>query len=223
VLEAQRDQRFAQLRAEAARPDVVTPLQQQLGDLLRDRRSPFDDAPFGEVLTGRARERQRIHSDMRMKPPVFRGQRRVDEDGRQRRRVQRLDARAVGRQRFVQHASTSIDDHPGCRADPVEQPRGQGAASQPDEAAEGDRRQPQNDTADPWRAKHFQHLTAETRHGGGTKLTKIFVVATVGAFQRYFFTSITAVAVRPNTSGSYISSACAGAVRKVPAVVARAM
>ena len=32
-----------------------------------------------------------------------------------------------------------------------------------------------------------------------------------------------AVAVRPKTSGSYISSACAGAVRNVPAVVARTM
>ena len=36
-------------------------------------------------------------------------------------------------------------------------------------------------------------------------------------------TSITCVAVRPNTSGSYISSARAGAVRNVPAVVARTM
>ena len=34
-------------------------------------------------------------------------------------------------------------------------------------------------------------------------------------------TVITAVGVRPNTSGSYISSARAGAVRNVPAVVAR--
>src|SRR5262245_33899091 len=34
-------------------------------------------------------------------------------------------------------------------------------------------------------------------------------------------TSIVAVSVRPNTSGSYISSTCAGAVRNVPAVVAR--
>jgi hypothetical protein len=40
---------------------------------------------------------------------------------------------------------------------------------------------------------------------------------------RHFLTSIVAVAVRPKISGSYISSACAGAVRKVPAVVARAM
>ncbi len=35
-------------------------------------------------------------------------------------------------------------------------------------------------------------------------------------------TSITAVGVRPKTSGSYISSARAGAVLNVPAVVARA-
>ncbi len=34
-------------------------------------------------------------------------------------------------------------------------------------------------------------------------------------------TSIVAVSVRPNTSGSYISSTCAGAVRNVPDVVAR--
>jgi hypothetical protein len=34
---------------------------------------------------------------------------------------------------------------------------------------------------------------------------------------------MTLVAVRPNTSGVYISSARAGAVRKAPAVVARAM
>src|SRR6185503_7502195 len=34
-------------------------------------------------------------------------------------------------------------------------------------------------------------------------------------------TVMTAVAVRPNTSGSYISSARAGAVRNVPALVAR--
>ena len=36
-------------------------------------------------------------------------------------------------------------------------------------------------------------------------------------------TVTTAVAVRPNTSGSYISSARAGAVRNVPDVVARTM
>jgi hypothetical protein len=42
-------------------------------------------------------------------------------------------------------------------------------------------------------------------------------------FQPYFFTSMTVVAVRPKISGSYISSARAGAVRKVPAVVARTM
>src|SRR6266508_6492818 len=35
------------------------------------------------------------------------------------------------------------------------------------------------------------------------------------------FTSITLVAVLPNTSGSYISSACAGAAMNTPAVVAR--
>src|SRR5690349_2996964 len=39
----------------------------------------------------------------------------------------------------------------------------------------------------------------------------------------HLFTSIVVVAVRPNTSGSYISSARAGAVRNVPAVVARTM
>ena len=38
-----------------------------------------------------------------------------------------------------------------------------------------------------------------------------------------YFTSTTALAVRPNTSGSYISSACIGAVTNVPAVVARSM
>jgi hypothetical protein len=39
----------------------------------------------------------------------------------------------------------------------------------------------------------------------------------------YLFTSIVDVAVRPQTSGVYISSARAGAVRNVPAVVARTM
>ncbi len=41
--------------------------------------------------------------------------------------------------------------------------------------------------------------------------------------RRYLLTSITAVDVRPNTSGEYISSARAGAVRNEPAVVARTM
>ena len=39
----------------------------------------------------------------------------------------------------------------------------------------------------------------------------------------YRLISITAVGVRPKTSGEYISSARAGAVRNVPAVVARTM
>ena len=37
----------------------------------------------------------------------------------------------------------------------------------------------------------------------------------------HFFTCATMIAVRPKTSGSYISSACVGAAVDVPAVVAR--
>ena len=59
MLEPQREHHLAHLGAEPAALHAVALLDQQLRDLLRDRRAAFDDAAFGEVVASGAKPRHR--------------------------------------------------------------------------------------------------------------------------------------------------------------------
>ena len=95
MFDPERKDRLAQLGAHAAGPAAFSPLDEQLGDLLADGRSTFDDAAVREIAAGRARQRDWIDADVRVEPAVLRGKGRRNERGREPRWIDRLQPRAV--------------------------------------------------------------------------------------------------------------------------------
>jgi len=83
-------------------------LQKQLRDLLRDRRATFDDLAMFDVVDERARDRQRIDTDVLVEASIFRCDRRVHDVVRKSR--QRFAASTCFCQRLVEDNSVSIDD-----------------------------------------------------------------------------------------------------------------
>ena len=209
MLEAQRDDRLLDLRSPPAPPrraggQLRAPIEQQLRHLLGQRRAAFDAIEGGDVAPRRPRHRDRIDAPVRMEAMVLGGQRRRDQRRRQPIGAQPHLARAEIGARFVEHFAVAVED--GRRAHRfglVEQASRQRAQADPgraDDAGDGQTRgRPPHGTA----AKHrrLAEQPGPPASGAGRPREQ----------RLHFFTSIAAVAVRPNTSGSYISSACAGA------------
>ena len=106
-----------------ARLDAVAALDQQLGDLLRDRRAAFDDAAFDEVVARRADQRHGIDAGMRVEAPILSRDRRRDEDRRQRVRLERPDPRPFADSASYSTRAVPIDHDRRRRVDAVEQRR----------------------------------------------------------------------------------------------------
>jgi hypothetical protein len=79
MFEPECDERLVRLRHEAALPRRLPAIQQQLRHLLRDRGRPLDDTAFGEVRAQRPRNRNRIDAHVAEEPPVLGGKCRRDE------------------------------------------------------------------------------------------------------------------------------------------------
>ena len=127
---------------------------------------------------------------MRPEPPVLGRNRGSDQRGRQLPRIEMHAARAIARQRFVQWNASAIDHNRRSSFVQIEE-RGIDLAESDPHARTGDHADDHGKRHDCTRPPPDER--AETR-----------------SHRR---TSITAVGVRPKTSGSYISSARAGAVR----------
>jgi hypothetical protein len=197
VLETQGHQRLAQLLGHAARARGLAAVQQVLGHLLRQRRPAFHHASFRKVHARRAKNRHGVDARVTPEPAVLHGNRGGHQHRRQRVGGEPHTARGVGRQRLIQRLAAPVHHERG-QSRLVQQSLGQGAHPQP--------RQQHNGRA------------GDAEHGRTTRRAR-----EAREPDDHRFTSITLVAVRPKTSGSYISSALAGAVRNVPAVVARTM
>src|SRR5262249_25996160 len=196
MLEPHRDEGFVKLRDHAAAAGgaaIRRTRHEQLGGLLGDRRAAFGRAPIAEVACRGPQQRNRIDAGVRPEAAILGGDRRVDDRLRQRGRVERRRPAAVAGARLVQQFAVAIVDE-------------RRAASRRSEKAAGERGQP----------NPRQHRDGRTEPGGSRTDDR-----TVTGSHR--FTSMVAVAVRPEISGAYISSTCAGATRNDPAVVARTM
>src|SRR6185312_6445598 len=206
MLETHREGGLMQLRRDSTMTPRRLAVEEQLGHLLRYRGASFDQLKFHQVALQRARDGNRIDARMRPESAVLGGNRRCNQRWREVVRVQRHASGAVTRERFIQRNSIAIDDNRGSRVSRIEQPGWDWSEANPESQDQYQRR------------KASQRVQPRTRDlppkGGSHKSSSIPLHRLI---------SITAVAVRPNTSGSYISSARAGAVRNVPAVVARTM
>ena len=189
MLQPQRDDGFASLCHEfAPAAGAFQPREQQLGHLLGDRRSTFDNAAAANVADGCADQCHRIDSGMRPESAVLCCNCRVDEHRRQPFGRQPFGAVAVAGACLVQHFAGAIEH---CRRftlirrEQVHRKRSDAEPAGPGRDCQGgDPRQPPS-------------------------------------CRDHRLTSIVCVAVRPRTSGSYISSTRDGAVTNMPAVVAR--
>ena len=157
VLEPEREQHLAHLGAPAAARHALPPLDQQLGDLLRDGRAPLDDLPFHQIVPRRADERDRIDADVRVEAPVLGRERRGDQHRRQVIRVERRDPRPGAAERFVKHRAVPIDDHRRRRVDARQQLRRHRCTAQPDGKCRKRHHRRRNDTA-PTQHLWHQHL-----------------------------------------------------------------
>ncbi len=168
---------------------------QELHRLLGDRRSTLHHPLRAEVAPERARDGRRIDTGMAEEPRILGGEGGAHEVLREAGRIHAPIALAPVRQRLVQRDTVTVDDLRGDVAVEIEHPGRERPAADPH--CRGHERGRRRDAAPAPRRAH------PGRHRHGRTVTR-------------------SVDVRPNTSGSYISSACAGAVRNVPAVVARA-
>jgi hypothetical protein len=109
VLQPQRDDRLAQLGGQAAAARRVAAVQQQLGDLLRDRRAALHDLPLRQIAAKRAAERDRIDAGMEEEPVVFGCDRRRDERRRQVGGRQRHAPRPIGRPRLEERDAVAVE------------------------------------------------------------------------------------------------------------------
>ena len=199
MFEPQRDHRLVDLRRPAAAAIRVTAVEQQLGDLLRDRGAAFDDAALGEVGLERAQHAigstpgcdQKRRSSAAIVAATSVGGKVGCERA--------SSARAIGARasyRGTPWRSTTIVDGAGSSS----RPEGSGPSRSHNAVTHASR----CDTAIP----SFQR--------GSPQAVQQPAESAVGAWRAHRFTSIIVVAVRPKISGVYISSARAGAVRKDP-------
>ena len=159
------------LRGQAAALAGLAPRDEQLGHLLRDGRSPFDQAPREQIAHQSAADSQRIDTRVAVEPPILGRNRGRGENGRQ---VVGRDRDATGplcRPHLVEGDAVSVHDYGGRALAAVQQPGLDRAAAHPH--ADG---QAEDDRADRYRAPTRQP-------------------------ESHLFTSTTAVAVLPNTSG----------------------
>ena len=200
------DHRFVHFGPPPARARGHLTVQQQLRDLLRNRGAAFDDAALCQVGLRGARDSDRVHAGMRPEAAVLGRQGGGHQDWRQVVWGQSQRPGAVAASRLVERLAATVDDERGWRR-LIEEAGGQRAEAKPggDSREDEDRhhrtRPPSKERADSLHAR--------------PKGRAYWVMG-------HRFTSIVVLAVRPKISGVYISSACVGAVRKVPAVVARA-
>ena len=128
VFEPEGEDGFVHLRTPAAPALRRLPVEEQLRDLLRDRRSTLDDLPFGDVPLERARDGDGIDAGVTPEAAIFCGDGRGRGELRNRGRVEAQRADALAGHGFIQGRAVAIDD--GRRVDGgcVEQPRRQRAA-----------------------------------------------------------------------------------------------
>ena len=158
MFEPQRDDRLIDLgRPPAPRPGPGLTRQQQLGDLLRDRRSALDDAPALQIVHGRAHERDRIEPDMRAEAHVFGRERRERQRPRQLAGRDRLAALPARRPHLRQPLAVPIDDHRRRPLIVIEQARRKRAASQPHRGGDDDDQRRRNSRAPPDEAHEYPH------------------------------------------------------------------
>src|SRR5688572_14033694 len=117
ALEANRKNRLAHLVPNRSR----IALEQELRDLLRDRRASLENAAAPDVVDHGSSEGERIDSRMNEESTVLRGQRRRDDDRRQLVRRKRVAPSARRRQRLVQNDPVAIDDGGGGKTFRVEE------------------------------------------------------------------------------------------------------
>ena len=129
----------------AARALVHLPCEQQLRDLLTDRRSALGKTAPANVVDGRARDGDRVDSGMVPEPAIFGRQRRVDESLRQLVREEPHRAAAVRASGLIQHFPRAIDDDR--RFDPrqIEKSRRQRSQQNPRKARDDRRQSREND------------------------------------------------------------------------------
>src|ERR1051325_10695613 len=167
-------------------------LQHELRDLLGDRGAAFDDFAAADVMSKRTKNGDRIDAGVDVEPLVLCG------DGRALDVVRDLAqpgaARAAAAEGLVEDDAVAVEDRRRCLRRDRRQRRETDV-----ERCDGDRHD----------VEGGGHAAAPTAPAWPAHST------------RGHFTSTTALAVLPNTSGSYISSTCAGAATKRPAVVAR--
>ena len=200
MLQPHRQHRLLELRRAVrdAAAACRAPIEQDLRGLLRDRRATFNDRAGANVADDRADEGQRIDAWMTEEAVVLGGDRGVDQRRRKVRGIETRRASSRVRSGFVERRAVPVHHHGRRirRSPPADPPGLVRGGSMPRRRVSPPQR-PRGKTASRCRG---------SREAGD-----------------HHRTSIVAVAVRPNTSGSYISSACVGAVRNVPVVVARAM
>ena len=217
VLEPQRDDGFVNLGAPAAARRRPAPARDSsLATCWRDRRSALHDAARAQVAPA---PRGRSRSDRcRGAAGIARLRRRASPSTSVRGSApasSAFAARAGARSRLVQHARRADRRRPSMTHLVVEQPGGSGPQPKPDERDDGDAGSA---------SRRASAATAETRRA--TCATQRSTARTTcEALRRLIrpphLITIVAGAVRPLTSGAYISSAHVPAARNVPAVVAR--
>ena len=171
MLQAERQHRLTELHGDPAMAEAFAPLDEELRDLLGNRRAPFNDVPFGQVVTRGAQEGYGIDAGMRIEAAILRRQCRRLEHRRQARGLERANPGAVPRQRLVQHAAVTIHHYRGRRVDSIEQPRRDRRAANPDGGGQQQRRHHPDHPPmhlDPPHHDHHQHGHHRCRGGSRT-------------------------------------------------------
>ncbi len=145
MFQPQREDGLADLFPHTTRPFRRPAIEQELRDLLRDRRATLDDTALDEVLAQSPGDGDRIDARMRPEATVLGRERRRDEDRRQVPRVEVHVARAITRQRLVERHAATIDDDGRRHVVQLEERRIDRPKAQPER--EGDERD-QADRAD---------------------------------------------------------------------------
>ena len=207
MFQSKRDDGFLQFRSDTPRRWGHTRIlltlfpatgQQQLGDLLRHGRSALNDLQGPGVVQRSSADRDRVDAWMQPEATILGGNRCGDDVVRKRVGETRA-ARALVRARLVKNGAVPIEHRRRYRAPIAQQSFGERAEPYPAE----------------------QRTCPRGNHPDGPLPACNPAEAGSHSCEHQRVTSMVVVSVRPNTSGSYISSACAGAVRNVPDVVAR--